>query len=183
MQSWMARRNLLKTQIGARRSRHGRRGASFTAIVREVDIAVADLSGDNLRYRIKFADDAAEPLAFEFQTGKIADSLSLTPVDVNAVGTEYLADLTAAQITAVSSTTVTMDAGATPAAGWGVEVRRSDAGWGADNDRNLVGRFETQTFTVPRLARVQDSFVKLYDNSSPAKYSQYAAALHVDYPL
>ena len=159
------------------------RGALFTAIVREVDIAVADLSGDNLRYSIKFADDAAEPLAFEFQTGKIADSLSLTAVEVHAVGTEYLADLTAAQITAVSSTTVTMDAGATPAAGWGVEVRRSDAGWGADNDRNLVGRFATQTFTVPRLARVQDSFVKLYDNSSPAKYSQYAAALHVDYPL
>ncbi len=159
------------------------RGASFTAIVREVDIAVADLSGDNMRYRIKFADDAAEPLAFEFQTGKIADSLSLTAVEMNAVGTEYLADLTAAQITAVSSTTVTMDAGATPPVGWGIEVRRSDAGWGADNDRNLVGRFETPTFTVPRLARVQDSFMKLYDNSSPAKYSQYAAALHVDYPL
>jgi len=25
--------------------------------------------------------------------------------------------------------------------------------------------------------------LRLYDNSSPPKYSRYAAALHVDYPL
>ncbi|MGA7909441.1 MAG: hypothetical protein WCA16_18685 [Candidatus Sulfotelmatobacter sp.] len=63
------------------------------------------------------------------------------------------------------------------------EVRVHDFGWGTANDRNLLGRFNSQTFTLPRLARTQDYFLRLYDNSSPPRYSRYSAALHVDYPL
>jgi len=55
--------------------------------------------------------------------------------------------------------------------------------WGSANDRNLLGRFSTQTFSLARLARTQNYFLRLYDGSSPPKYSRYAAALHVDYPL
>jgi len=58
-----------------------------------------------------------------------------------------------------------------------------DYGWGSGNDRNLVGRYNTQTFSVARLARTQNYFLRLYDSSSPPRYSRYAAALHVDYPL
>jgi len=65
----------------------------------------------------------------------------------------------------------------------GPEVRRSNAGWGPGNDRNLVGRFATQAFTIPRLSEVQDCYLQQYDNSMPPKYSRYSAALHVDYPL
>jgi len=50
-------------------------------------------------------------------------------------------------------------------------------------DRNLLGRFSTQAFSLPRLARTQDYFLRLYDASSPPRYSRHAAALHVDYPL
>lgn len=57
------------------------------------------------------------------------------------------------------------------------------SGWGSANDRNLLGRFGSKTFTLPRLARTQNYFLRLYDSSSPARYSRYAAALHVDYPL
>jgi hypothetical protein len=71
----------------------------------------------------------------------------------------------------------------TPGSGYGVEVRAHDYGWGAANDRNLLGRFSTQTFSLPRLGRTQNYFLRLYDNSSPPRYSRYAAALHVDYPL
>jgi hypothetical protein len=63
------------------------------------------------------------------------------------------------------------------------EVRAHDYGWGAANDRNLLGRFGTQTFTLPRFKRTQSYFLRLYDSSSPPRYSRYAAALHVDYPL
>jgi len=38
-------------------------------------------------------------------------------------------------------------------------------------------------FSLPRLARTQNYLLRLYDNSSPPRYSRYAAALHVDYPL
>jgi len=63
------------------------------------------------------------------------------------------------------------------------EVRVHDYGWGQANDRNLLGRFATQAFTLPRLARTQNYFLRLYDNSSPPRYSRYSAALHLDYPL
>jgi len=66
---------------------------------------------------------------------------------------------------------------------YNAEVRQSDYGWGQANDRNLLGRFSTQAFSLPRLARTQDYFLRFYDSSSPPRYSRYAAALHVDYPL
>jgi hypothetical protein len=64
-----------------------------------------------------------------------------------------------------------------------IEVRGNDYGWGQANDRNLLGRFNTETFTLSRLAAVQDYYLRLYDNSSPPRYSRYSAALHVDQPL
>jgi hypothetical protein len=63
------------------------------------------------------------------------------------------------------------------------EVRQNDYGWGQANDQNLLGRFNTQTFSLARLVRTQDYFLRLYDSSSPPKYSRYSAALHIDYPL
>jgi hypothetical protein len=99
------------------------------------------------------------------------------------VGSYYLANLIDAQITQVSPTTVSVDAGLAPANGGGIEVRTHDYGWGVSNDRNLVGRFSTETFTLPRFAQTQNYFFRQYDASSPPRYSRYSAALYVDYPL
>jgi hypothetical protein len=159
------------------------RGATFPAIVNYVEITVQNLEGEHLAYKIKFANDAAKAVAFEFEASKATTPLFVTQLTNAQVGTTYLADLTAAVITAVSSTTVSVDAGTPPPSGGGIEVRWSDAGWGPGNDRNLVGRFTTQTFTVPRLSEVQDCYLQQYDGSVPPKYSRYTAALHVDYPL
>ncbi len=63
-----------------------------------------------------------------------------------------------------------------------LEVRWSDAGWGPYNDQNLAGRFTTQTFTLPRLSKVQNYFLRQFDSSAPPRYSRYSAALHIDYP-
>jgi hypothetical protein len=159
------------------------RGAAFPAIVSDVEITIKNLEGEHLSYKIKFANDAAKALAFEFEAAKATTSLFVNQLTNAQVGITYLADLTAAVITQVSSTTVTVDAGIAPLSGGGIEVRWSDAGWGPGNDRNLVGRFTTQTFTIPRLSRVQDCYLQQYDASVPPKYSRYTAALHVDYPL
>ena len=43
--------------------------------------------------------------------------------------------------------------------------------------------FTGRSFTLPRLARIQDYYLRQYDASSPPKYSRYSTALHVDYPL
>jgi hypothetical protein len=161
------------------------RGAAFTAIVRELGIQIADPADDRGFYTIGFANDLAAPLAIEFGTSATVIALEDMPrlLETTQVGAYYQVDLTEAQITAVTSTTVQVDAGMAPPSGYGIEVRQNDYGWGPANDRNLLGRFSTQTFTLARLAETQDYFLRLYDGSSPPKYSRYSAALHVDYPL
>ncbi|MGP0020043.1 MAG: hypothetical protein ACLPHP_15840 [Candidatus Sulfotelmatobacter sp.] len=161
------------------------RNAVFNAIVRAVSIDVVDPADDRGMYTMEFANDLAAPLAL--QDGSSATTVPLQDVperlSTTQVGSYYLASLTEAQITQVSSTTVSVDAGIAPASGGGIEVRLHDYGWGVANDRNLLGRFSTQTFSLARLARTQTYFMRLYDSSSPPRYSRYAAALHVDYPL
>lgn len=157
------------------------RSANFTAIVREVAIGVKDLQGEHSAYKITFANDAAETLSFEFESAKASIPIGLQQLNEDQVGSAYLAALTDAAITTITSTTVSIDAGIVPIAG--VEVRWSDTGWGQSNDRNLVGRFGTQTFTVPRLSKAQGYFLRQYDSSSvPAKYSRFTTALYVSYP-
>jgi hypothetical protein len=160
------------------------RSAVFTAIVSEVEITVDDLQGEHFAYQLKFANDATKPLGFEFVSAKIANlPLFVIQFTDAQVGTSYLPDLTAAVITGVSSTTVTINTGIAPISGGGFEARWSDTGWGAGNDRNLIGRFTSQTFTIPRLSRIQNCYLRQYDGSNPPRLSRYTAALHLDYPL
>jgi hypothetical protein len=145
------------------------------AVVREVEIEAVDLDDDRCRYALRFANDAADPLSVDFDKGRLFDEPDpVTP------GSGYTADVPDAEVTAATSTTVSIDVGRTPVAGGGFEVRRSDANWGPANDRNLIGRFTTQTFTVPRLTRVQNHCLRMYD--AAGKYSRYTTLLHVDVP-
>jgi hypothetical protein len=161
------------------------RNAVFSAVVRKVGVQILDPADDRGMYSIEFANDAAELLGLQETTSVAMVALQDMPIRqlTTQIGAYYLANLTDAQITAVSSTTVEVDAGEAPPSGYGIEVRAHDYGWGVANDRNLLGRFNTQTFSLPRLARTQNYFLRLYDSSSPPRYSRYSAALHVDYPL
>ncbi len=159
------------------------RGAGFAGIVREVDIEVVSLADDRSLYAIQFANDAAALLAFEFESTTLPAPVSTIFTTTSGSSSMYLPSLTAAQVTDVIATYITVDAGVSPPPGGGIEVRRSDAGWGPGAAGNLAGRFSTQTFTLPRLSRVQSYYLRQYDGSQPAKYSRDSALLHVDYPL
>lgn len=159
------------------------RVATFTATVRQVEIDVRDLEGEHSNYKIQFADDVAIPLAVEFTAGAVKLPVNILAISTAQVGNLYLSDLTAAELTDITSTSVSVDAGTAAPAGGGFEVRWSDTGWGPGNDRNLVGRFNTQNLTLPRVARVQNYYLRQYDASSPPKYSRYTTALHIDSPL
>jgi len=159
------------------------RGAAFSAIVREVDVEVVSLATDRSLYTIRFENDAASLLAFEFTNMTLPTPVSTIFTTTSGSSSMYIAPLTAAQVTDVIATYITVDAGVAPPPGGGIEVRRSDAGWGPGAAGNLAGRFTTQTFTLPRLSRVQTYYLRQYDASSPAKYSRDSALLHVDYPL
>jgi hypothetical protein len=159
------------------------RAASFLAIVRQVELVALDIAAETFRYTLRFVDAGDLSLDFSFATALVKQTEVLTPIDVTQVGNIYLADLIDAEVTTVTSTTVTIDAGVSPPPGGGIEVRYSDTGWGTGNNRNLLGRFTSSSFTLPRYARAQDYFLQSYDSSSPVKYSRYSTALHVDYPL
>jgi hypothetical protein len=159
------------------------RMATFAGIVREVEVEIADIAGENSRYTLRFVDAGDPSLDFAFITSLVKQTQVLTPIDVAEVGSVYLADIIDAEVTNVTSTTVTINGGFTPVAGGGIEVRYADVGWGADNNRNLVGRYPNSSFTLTRYARAQTYFLRSYDGSGPPKYSRYSTALHVDYPL
>ena len=157
--------------------------ASLLAIVRAVDLLVVDLGGETVRYKLQFVDAGDPTLAFSFESVLVKQAHALTAIDMTEVGNAYVPDVSSAEATTITSTTVTIDVGFTPVEGSGIEVRYSDAGWGMGNNRNLIGRFTTSTFTLPRFARAQDYFLRGYDSSTPVRYSRYSTALHVDYPL
>jgi hypothetical protein len=152
------------------------RNAECTAIVREVEIECEDLEGDAAEYRIAFANDAAEPLGFRLERARLEEAVE------RASAGAYVADLAAAEITGATATTIDIDAGNAPPEGGGVEARRSDRYWGAEDDRDLIGRFATQAFSVGRLARTADVFLRQYDGSTPRKYSRHSTLLHLDWP-
>lgn len=159
------------------------RAATFSAIVTQVETKIVDLIGETSRLTLRFVDAGDPKLDFAFRKSPITFRAPLTPIDVSIAGAGYLPDLSGAAISSETSTSVTIDAGFTPGSGEGIEVRRTDAGWGPENDRNLIGRFSSRSFTVPRYGQVQDFFLRRYDSGSPRKYSRYSAALHLDYPL
>jgi hypothetical protein len=156
------------------------RECEASAIVREVEVKLEDLSNDRSWYALKFANEAAELIAMEVDLATASEAAAATVRDPSRF---VLDNLPQAQVTAVTSTSVTIDMGAEPTAGGGFEIRRSDSGWDPLIDRNLVGRFQTKVVTLTRLSRVQTWCVRRYDGSSPAKYSRNATQLHVDYPL
>jgi len=158
------------------------RQANFTAIVREVDIRVTSAAHDRSEYTIRFANDAAQLLGCEFAKMALPDPLPVPFTTSGPSSSLYLPALTGVQVTDVIATQITVDTGAAPPVGGGFEVRRSDGGWGASGDGNLVGRYTTRSIVLPRLSRVQEYVLRQYDNSSPPKYSQQSALVHVDYP-
>jgi hypothetical protein len=157
------------------------RGAAFSAVVREVWIEPADMEGDRSRYRIRFANDAAEAIATETVAARAAQPTltAESPADPPA----GIAPLPEAEVVSFGVGAATIDAGTPPPEGGGFEVRRSDAGWGVGTSANLVGRFTTQQFTVARAARVSEFAVRAYDGSTPPRYSRVSTILHMDWPL
>lgn len=153
--------------------------AQFTAIVREVDIAVKDPRDDRSLYQLKFANDGAQSLSCSFDSAK----LKLPPVGVTAPGNWTLAPVKDAAFSQILASQVTIATNLAPLSGGGFEVRGADQGWGAANDRYLWGRFTAQSFTVPRLSRSQSYYLRQYDNAQPPNYSRDSTLLHVDWPL
>lgn len=158
------------------------RGLTAKATVREVEVELAGAREDRSRYSIRIANESSEPAGFSLQSGGTQAMPELKELAKEEAGNSCIADLAGAEVTQVSSTEITVDTGGAASAGGGFEVRRSDYGWGAENDRNLAGRFSSRVFTLARLSRAQEYYLRQYDGGSPRRYSRYSTLLRVEYP-
>jgi hypothetical protein len=156
--------------------------AQFNAWVLDVEVQMLDMDADRSHYSIQFANYAAATMTMEFNSALLPEPLTTVFTVTGPSSSLYLPSLTAAQVTNIIATEVSIDAGTAPPPGGGIEVRRSDGGWGPGSNGNLAGRFPSQAFTLPRLSRVQDYYLRQYDASNPPKYSRYSMLLHIDYP-
>ncbi|HSS98433.1 MAG TPA: hypothetical protein VLK33_15460, partial [Terriglobales bacterium] len=59
------------------------RSAAFNGILHEVDIQVKDLAQDHSTYKLSFAEDAAQPIGFEFQTSRIQNLSNIVAVPID----------------------------------------------------------------------------------------------------
>jgi hypothetical protein len=155
-------------------------------VVRTVKIASQAGSPELLQYTLKLANEWADCLSMTLGNTPAADAaLPLQPAPgVNAVS----ANLPAIDVTAITTTTLTVAMHATAPTGGGFEVRRQDADFGngvAPNvaPQGLVLRSPVATFSLPRAAEREQFFIRMYDGSAPPLYSRVSAAIFTNVPV
>jgi hypothetical protein len=156
-------------------------GLSCPVIVREVEIGFQNLSDEYAQFKLQFANDAAQPIAIRFVRTKHNALLTVVSSNLQDNVSARPAGLPDARITAWSATALTLNAGTPPPPGGGIEARvEGDWGWGMSTDRNLVGRFTSQTFTLPYTGVTQTLYLRQYDGSTPPQYSPYSSVLNLE---
>lgn len=165
------------------------RGLSGTQLlVRSVKITVLELFQEILMYDISFGQDlylekllrrftpvTGQNILEQSETAVAPDPQNL-PVATTVFST-YLDNLQQAKLSFINGTQVTVDLGAPPITG--VEVRRSDTGWG-QNSVNVIGRFTTQKFVLPRTLLDQTWYMRLVNGPQTSRFTR---AFRVNYPM
>jgi hypothetical protein len=139
-----------------------------------------------LQYEIKFANDWATEWADGIGlklSEEIAADATLPQTALGAPA-QVLANLQQLAVTSLTETALQVDIGMVLPAGWGVEVRRRDGGFGVGVDAaDLVLRSPVRSFSIPRAAQVEQFYIRLYDTSSPPLYSRFSSAVFVNWPV
>lgn len=158
-------------------------GTTFTALVREVEIAFAGLSDARARFLIKMANEAAQAQAMRWQRAQHNALITVVSSQLQDDVSARPTGLPDARFTTWTATQMTLDMGTDPPAGGGFEVRvEGDWGWGMTINQNLVGRYTTRTLTLPNATVTQRFYVRQFDASTPPRYSTYSAVLNMDVP-
>ena len=153
------------------------------ALVRSVTIRDTNSRPETLVYEMGVANEWAEAVAIHTTEGLSEDAL--LPVKVATEANAPLANLNELKVIAVTETAIQVDAGVNPPAGGGFEVRRWDAGFGstAGTDTDLVLRSLVRGFDIPRATQQEMYFVRMYDGSTPRRYSRFSSAVRVTVPM
>ncbi len=149
-------------------------------VVREVEIRLGTDAPQMVKYSIRFANDWAEELALRLSNAVPQDAW--LPTVPNAGGAP-LPNLLSLQVTQVTSSQIYVNAGAVAPAGGGFEVKRKDWTFGPGVDSDLVLRTPTSNFTIPRVAAVEQYYIRMYDGATPPNYSLSSSAIFLDVAL
>jgi hypothetical protein len=147
-------------------------------VVRTVKVSYSASYPDLVEYAITFANDWADDLAIKTST--------TVPVDAwlpAAIAPTLLANLNTLTVTALTGTTVTINAGVTPPTGGGFEIRLRDFAFMAGEDPTLVMRATEPNMTFSRISASDRFFIRMYDGSTPPNYSEFSTALFINLPL
>ena len=154
--------------------------STVQAIVRSVTIEDGHCAPEKLNYMINFANDWAEALSMKLSSTVAADAL--LPESAQSAPGNVLGSLQQMTLTSFSKTALQIDAGITPVAGGGLEIRRRDGDFGVGVDQDLVLRSAVRSFTIPRAAQSEEYYVRAYDASTPPVYSRFSGVVAVDLP-
>jgi hypothetical protein len=147
-------------------------------VVRTVIVSYRASYPDLVEYAIAFANDWAADLAIKTSATVPADAWLPAPV-----APTVLANLNTLTVTAVTGTTVTVNAGATPPTGGGFEIRTRDFEFMAGTDPALVTRSTLAAMTISRISANDRFFIRMYDGATPPNYSEFSTALFINLPL
>jgi len=147
-------------------------------IVRSVKLTYVASYPDLVQYAVNFANDWADDLAIK--------TSGMVPADAwlpAAISPTYLPGLSGLTITAMSGSSVTINAGATAPSGGGFEIRRRDNCFMPGTDPDLVMRGTQPNMTFSRVSASDHFFIRMFDGSNPPNYSEFSAALIFNLPL
>ena len=147
-------------------------------VVRAVKLTYSASYPDLVEYAIQFANDWADDLAI--RTSETVPADSWLPA---AVAPTVLANLNNLTVTSLNGSTVSINAGVTPPAGGGFEIRRRDFAFMAGEDPGLVMRGTQPNMTFARETAQDRFYIRMYDGSTPPNYSEFSTALFINLPL
>jgi hypothetical protein len=147
-------------------------------VVRSVKVSYQASYPDMVEYTIAFANDWADDLAIKTSETVPDDTWLPAPI-----APTLLVNLNSLTVTALSGSTVTINAGVTPPTGGGFEIRRRDFAFMAGQDPDLVMRTTGQTMTLSRESANDRFYIRMYDGSTPPNYSEFSTALFINLPL
>jgi hypothetical protein len=148
--------------------------------VQAVTVTDANCVPEVLHYRVDFAQSRSTSMTFTVGSTLAADVPLPVAVTVSTAGLPV--SLAGLQVTRATTSALAVDAGTDPPSGGGFEVRRSEANFGSLSTADLVLSSPVRGFLIPRVAFAERFFVRVFDGSTPRKYSPLSSVVFTSLP-
>jgi hypothetical protein len=150
-------------------------------MARRVTLTDGNALPEAIEYVMDFANDWAQPIGI--RTSASVPEEALLPQLPRDASAAPIASLPEMKLVSASGTELSIDAGTAAPGGGGFEVRRSDGHFGSGAGADLVLQTPVRGFSIPRSAQVERFYIRMYDGSTPPRYSRFSSAVFVNVPM